>query len=83
MESGAWCCRPCVVPLQPGLWALPSPRTRCKACSDKVASRSWPSQWPCDAWSLYEQQHRGATRTAMDRADSSALHTHLLQTRQD
>lgn len=33
-----WCCRPWVVPLQPGLWALPSPWTRCKPALVKWAA---------------------------------------------
>lgn len=54
--------------LQCGLGALPSLRAGYKACAAKAASGSWPSQWPCDAWSPYEQQHRGATPGAKDRA---------------
>lgn len=59
--------------LQRGLGALPSPRAGCNACAAKVASGLWPSRWPCDARSPYEQQRRGGVTWDPRRGQGSDL----------
>lgn len=59
--------------LQRGLGALPSPRAVCNACAAKVASGLWPSRWPCDARSPYEQQRRGGVTWDPRRGQGSDL----------
>lgn len=80
VESGARCCSPCVVPLS----AWPP------GCQSRVYSLFLGmAKWSPDRGRLKgsvlpgPSMGCGASWKAMDRADSSALHTHLLQTRQD